>query len=318
MKRIIAALGLMLPIAGFAQDYPHYTMFMYNKLMYNPAYAGSRDVTSVNATYRNQWMGIDGAPKNISLAVDGLVGNYTKEFRRVGLGLLINKENMGPVDNTMINAYYAYRIPMQNSTLAFGIQAGASLYSAKYSELNPLDQGDDLLAKDIKNSILPNVGFGAYWNSKRAYIGLSAPNILENYYDKSEPVYANGKKARQIRSYFLSGGYSFALNENTVLMPQAIVRYNKDSKYELPLNVDINASLIFYHRFLIGITYRTDKSLEGIVHVQVAKKFNIGYAYDYSMSDFSQYAKGTHEVTVGFDFIHDRKDFADPRFIKNF
>src|ERR1700761_8305347 len=127
MKQAIIAIVLviLMPATCFAQSYPHYTMFMYNKLLYNPAYAGSRDVTSVNAYYRDQWTGIDGAPKDINVSIDAPIGNYMKTFRPVALGLSINNEQLGVTSTTNVMAYYAYRIPLKTSILSFGLQAGA-------------------------------------------------------------------------------------------------------------------------------------------------------------------------------------------------
>ncbi|XZF16211.1 PorP/SprF family type IX secretion system membrane protein [Chitinophagaceae bacterium MMS25-I14] len=318
MKYTLVALGMLFSSAVFSQGYPHYTMFMFNKLLYNPAYAGSRNVTSVNAAYRSQWTGIDGAPRDISLTIDGPVGNSDKEFRPVALGLAINRETLGPVDNNTINASYAYRIRMEKSVLSFGLQAGVSMYSARYSDLNPYDQNDEVLANDIKNRIMPNAGAGVYWSSSRYYLGLSVPALLQNYYDKNEPTYASGKKARQTRAFYLSGGYGLPVNDYLTLLPQFMMRYVGNGTDQLPFSTDINLTAIIYKRLMIGATYRTDKSLEGIVHIQVAKKLNIGYAYDYLLSDLSPYAKGSHEITIGFDFIKDMKDFVDPRFIQNF
>ncbi|MDR3679553.1 MAG: type IX secretion system membrane protein PorP/SprF [Flavipsychrobacter sp.] len=318
MKRILIAIGLLLPAAGFSQNYPHYTMFMYNKLIYNPAYAGSRDVLSINGSYRNQWSGIDGAPTDISLSVDAPVGSKLKDFNPVAVGLVINKETQGPIATTNIATNYAYRIKMEKSTLSFGLQAGVAVYNAQYGGLNPLDKNDPLLATDIKNAILPNFGTGVYWYNKRFYLSLSCPNILEDYFDKNEKTYSNGQKASEVRGYFLSGGYTLPVSEHFSLLPQVIMRYTADGKYSVPFNTDLNLSAIFYQRLLIGATYRTDGSVEGIVHLQVAKRLNIGYSYDYSVSDLSPYAKGTNELTIGFDFIRDIRDYTDPRFVSNF
>lgn len=318
MKRIFIALGLLLPVAGFSQNYPHYTMFMFNKLIYNPAYAGSRDVLSVNASYRDQWTGIDGAPTDAMVSVDAPVGSKTKDFHPVALGLYVNKETQGPLTNTTIATNYAYRIKFEKSTLSLGLQAGVALYSAQYGGLNPLDKNDPLLTSDIKNAVLPNFGTGAYWYGKQFYVGLSCPNILEDYFDKHEPTYTNGEKAREVRGYFLNGGYTFPVSENFAVLPQALIRYTADGKYSIPVNTDLNLSVIFYQRFMLGATYRTDGSIEGIVHIQVAKRLNIGYSYDYTLSGLSPYAKGTHELTVGFDFIRDIRDYINPRFVSNF
>ena len=316
--------GLLLSfcvLAGFAcsgQSYPHYTMFMYNKLTYNPGYAGSRNATSVNGSFRNQWTGIAGAPINYNLNIDGPVGRFTQEFRPVSLGLVLNKESQGPVTTTGIGGIYAYRIRLKSSVVSVGLKAGVSLYSANYHDLKLVDQNDEMLTNDIRNAVLPNVGAGVYWSSNRFYLGISVPEILENYFDKRQADYPSGKQARQIRSSFLSGGYSFSLSDNFSLLPQAILRYNKDSKYELPLNADINLTAILYQRLMLGASYRTDKSVQGIVHVQLAKRINLGYAFDYALNDISQYAQGSHEFTIGFDFIRDLNEYADPRFIRDF
>jgi len=319
MKKLIIAIvvTLVTPVVGFAQNYPHYTMFMFNKLIYNPAYAGSRDVTSINGAYRDQWTGIDGAPKEINISVDAPVGNYMKPFRHVALGLSINNEQVGATNNTSAMAYYAYRIQLKSSVLSFGLQAGAANYNANYNMLNPYQTNDQLLMQNIKNAFLPNAGAGVYWYGNNFYAGASIPNLLENYYDKDHKG-VNNEASRQLRSYYLSGGYVIPLNENIKLEPQVLGRYAGDGTYNLPFNADLNLSVILYDRLLIGATYRTDKSVEGIIHVQVTNYINIGYAYDYTASALQPYANGSHEVTIGFDLIKDHNKYINPRFVKMF
>ena len=317
MKRIsVTALLLLIASLTFAQSYPHYTMFMFNKLLYNPAYAGNKDMTTVNAYYRNQWTGIDGAPKTFTVSVDGPVGNYMKPFRRVALGLLVNNELSGVTNNTNVMAYYAYRIPFENSVLSFGLQAGGSLYSAKYSRLNPYQAVDQSLTQDVKNTLLPNVGAGIYWSGSNYYLGAAIPTLLQNYYDKNNKT--DNDAAKQLRSYYLSGGYVFTLSDNLKLEPQVLARYAANSLYDLPFNADLNLSLIIFDRLLIGATYRTDKSVEGIIHMQVTNNLTLGYAYDYTVSGLRTYNNGSHEITLGFDFIKDRNKYSNPRFVKLF
>lgn len=316
ISKIICAL-LLLPLVSSAQNYPHYTMFMYDKLIYNPAYAGSRDVTSIDAIGRDQWTGINGAPRTINVSVDGPIGSYMKPFRHVALGVSINNEQTGVVTNTNIMAYYAYRIKLRSSILSFGLQAGTSMYSANYSQLNPFQQGDVQLTHDIKNSMLPNFGAGVFWYGENFYAGFSVPTILQNYYDKDFKNIDN-VASREIRSYFLDGGYIFTLNDNFKLEPQVMARYAGNSDYQLPFNCDLNLSLIMYDRVMLGVTYRTDQSVEGIVHVQVTKNLNIGYAYDYTASALNGYTGGTHEVVLGFNFVRDNNRYSNPRFVKMF
>lgn len=320
MKYLIGlALGLItIPNILMAQDHPHYTMFMYNKLIYNPGYAGNKNMMSVNAAYRQQWTGIDGAPRNYSVAVDAPVGSYMKEFRPVALGLSLSNESAGVTDNTSIMAYYSYRIRLAKSVMSFGVQAGAALYSANFTQLSAAQAGDAALMGNINNAFLPNIGAGVFWSGERFYAGVSVPNLIENYYDKDSRALTNNRHARQMRSYYASGGYTIPITDQFSLQPQVMVRYAGNDKFQQPVNADFNMSFIFFNRLLLGATYRTDKTIDGIVHLQVTKRLNLGYAYGYATSQLQRFNNGTHEVVLGFDFVRDLNKYANPRFIRPF
>lgn len=310
---------VLLPSIAIGQDHPHYTMFMFNKLIYNPAYAGNKNMLTANAAYRNQWSGINGAPRNFNVNIDGPVGSYMKEHRPVSLGLSVNNETLGVTDNTNIMSYYSYRIPIKKTSLSFGLQAGVSIYSAEYSRLNPQQQSDNTLQNNINNAVLPNFGAGVFWSGSNFYVGASVPNLIENYYDKDRKGLTNQtQSARQIRSYYLSGGYIIPITDNFKLEPQVMARYAGNGKYQQPMNVDLNLSLIFFNRLMVGATYRTDESVEAMVHLQATKRLNIGYAYDYTVSGLNGYNNGSHEIVLGFDFVRDVNKYVNPRFIKPF
>ncbi len=315
IRSILAA--ILVPLLVSAQSQSHYTMFMYNKLLYNPGYAGSREATSVNGIYRNQWVGISGAPTTISITADGPVGSYMKPFRSVATGISLENEHTGVETTTSAMAYYAYRIPFGKTVFSGGLRGGARFYSANYSKLSPYQLNDPNLISNLHNAVLPNVGVGAYWSGRNFYAGLSVPYILENYYDKNE----KGTKkvnAREVRGYYASGGYVFPASDDISLQPQVMARYAGSGGYSLPLSTDINLSAIAYHRLLLGFTYRTDKSFEAIVHVQATRQINVGYAYDYILSGLNGYNGGTHEIVVGYDFARDNFKYTTPRFIKTF
>ncbi len=300
-KYWLQALFVLATVAALAQSDEHYTMFMYNKLLYNPAYAGSRDVTSVNADYRDQWTTIPGAPKTFNCSIDAPVGSYMRPFRNVAVGLSVSDEQIGVETNTNFTACYAYRIQLKYSVLSFGLSGGMRLYSADYNALNPYQQNDPNLTHNIKNALLPNFGAGVYWSSQSYYLGASVPNILQNYYDKEEKALGD-QKAREIRGYYLCGGYVFPVNETVQLEPQVMARYAWNSDYQLPFNCDFNLSAILYGRLLLGVTYRTDKSFEAIVHVQATRMLNIGYAYDYLCVDAEWLQRGHERDCGGFRF----------------
>jgi type IX secretion system PorP/SprF family membrane protein len=310
-------IAYLLPLFAMGQSDQHYSMFMYNKLLYNPAYAGSRDVASVNADYRDQWDGINGAPKTINVTVDAPIGSFMQPFRKVALGISFTNEKLGVENNNDIKAYYAYRIKLKKAVVSFGLSGGVDIYTANYTQLNLYQPNDPNFTADVKNAMLPNFGAGIYVSADNYYYGLSVPNLLQDTYDKKE-VKVSSLVARQSRGYYLSAGYVYTVNETIKLEPQFMFRFARDANYRLPYSCDFNLSAIMYDRFMVGVSYRTDKSFEGIIHIQATQKINIGYAYDYLLSGLNGYSGGTHELVIGYDFVKDNPKFLTPRFLKKF
>lgn len=319
MKKYYLPLFLyLLPLCALAQSDQHYTMFMYNKLLYNPAYAGSRELTAINSQLRAQWVGIESGIRSANISVDAPVGTYMKPFRKVAVGLSVADEKYDIERNTDFKSYYAYRIKQENSVISLGLSAGINLYSfTPVGNVFLRDPNDPSFAENIYNTILPNFGTGVYWSGDKFFLGLSVPNLLQNKYIENEPK-TNVKPARQIRTYYLSGGYMYALNDIITLKPQAIIRYARNAKYSLPLSADLNLSATAYDRIMAGITFRTDKSIGFMLQMQVSVRFNMGYSYDYLMSDLAPNSRGAHELVLGYEFNHERLKFAAPRFTKEF
>jgi len=59
---------------GWTQQDPHYTQYMYNMSVFNPAYAGSKEALSMGVLYRKQWVNIEDAPTTLSAFAHQPVG----------------------------------------------------------------------------------------------------------------------------------------------------------------------------------------------------------------------------------------------------
>jgi type IX secretion system PorP/SprF family membrane protein len=296
-----------------AQSDAHYTMFMYNKLLYNPGYAGSRDMTSINATYRRQWTEIDGAPRLLNLSFDAPVGSYMNPDRPHAVGFNVGTQREGAYHYTNLRAYYAYRISLRKSVVSLGLSGGGSYLAGDYFGYN-IFVSDPAFATDTKPTFLPNAGAGVYWSSDRFYCGLSVPSLMQNYYNKD----LGRKTSKQIRAYYLAGGYVFNVSDELTIQPQVLARYAKNGLYSLPFSTDINISATAYQRLMFGLTYRTGGGIIGIAHVQVSRRLNIGYAYDHTVSALGGYGGATHEVMLGYDIVRENFKFLTPRFIRKF
>ena len=130
MKKIFTILIFLLStVIAFCQQEPHYTQFMYNKLAMNPGYAGSHEGACFTGVYRNQWIGLEGAPKTAMLSFDMPLLN-----ERVGIGLNVNRNTIGISERWTVDGIYAYRIPIGKGHLGVGIQASVRYLGNNYAD----------------------------------------------------------------------------------------------------------------------------------------------------------------------------------------
>ena len=93
------------PLFLMAQQDAQYTQFMFNKLYFNPAYAGSKKVLCMSGIYRKQWIGIERAPQTGTFNIHGSVLK-----NRLGLGMSVTYDQIGFTDKVDIETNYAYII----------------------------------------------------------------------------------------------------------------------------------------------------------------------------------------------------------------
>lgn len=322
MKKYIfiwIVLIVSIPITLKAQQEPYNTMFAFNKLPINPGYTGGKDVLSIRALYRHQWVSLPGNPQTININIHSPL-----KIDRIALGLSIINDRLGATNMTHINASFAYRIPFKNDTkLSFGISAGMMIFNSKISELDAIDVGDPLLQQNLKG-VRPNIGAGVYYYGSKFYVGLSIPNTVPiGLFDKKDNA-TNNMRLQQLTSLLLMGGYTFEIGKkkNFWIQPQVLLKYMPNSKYELPLEIDANLTFTLYKIVGLGVTYRTGiadpfqnrESIDAMAIFYLPKDFTIGYAYDQTISKVRAYNKGTHEVMLGYDVSWKKKGIRTPRY----
>jgi type IX secretion system PorP/SprF family membrane protein len=285
-----------------AQQDPMFTQYMFNTLAVNPAYAGSADMVTMSAIYRDQWVDFDGAPVTQTIAMHGPL---RKESISVG-GTIINDKH-GPVKQTGFYGDISYRIFLEKSRLAFGLKGGMNLYQANLLDLNPVVEDDPVFSADLSNKTLPNFGAGVLWYSPKYYLGLSVPKLLSNQLiDGSLPEYANNTERRH---FFLIGGVMFDVNNYTKFKPAFLFKAVNGA----PPSFDLTANFIFYEKFWIGAMYRWQDAAGLLLQYEINNKVKIGYAYDYTLSDIGDYTIGSHEIMLGIDFFRGVRGDVSPR-----
>lgn len=301
-----------------AQQDAQYSQYMFNSLVINPAYAGYKEALNVSLLHRNQWTGFDGAPKTQSFVIDGAFFNNYK----VGLGLAVVNDKAGLQGQTSAYLNYAYRLQLNDddARLAFGLAAGVGQFIMNTDVAIIDDPGDPNFGNDKQSYFTPDAKFGVHFSNEKLYAGLSVTNLFSKTIHQQNV--AENNVTRLARHYFITAGYLVDVNESIKFKPSFLIR--EDTKG--PTNLDVNSFFLFKETLWIGASYRTgvnlwkksdmhtgtfkQNSLVSAVELFVAKKFRAGYAYDYALSELSNYTTGTHEISFGMILNTNKKSTA--------
>jgi type IX secretion system PorP/SprF family membrane protein len=305
MKKIVitALIMFMTFLDANAQQDPHYTQYMYNMNVINPAYAGSKENLSFGLLYRKQWVEIEDAPTTFTLSGSSPVG------KNVGLGLSIISDKIGPVEENNIYGDFSYTLNLGGEhKLAFGLKAGVTLHKIDFKTIYQTlpDPNDDVFAGDNPSSSKLNMGTGLFYYTNKYYVAFSIPNMLKsNYLD-----YDGRKYGTEVMHYFLTGGYVFDLNQNLKFKPFAMVK----SAFNTPVSLDVSTNFLYREKFEIGATYRLEDSFGAMVNFAINPNLKIGYAYDHIVSDLKVTTPASHEVILLFNLNFPKKVSQSPRY----
>lgn len=290
-KLLFLSCTLFWCLQGWAQQRPIHSLYMFDPLLINPAYAGTQVQLSATAVYRNQWVNFPGAPKTFTASAHS---GFRKS--RVGVGILAGNDQIGIHNENSLYALYSYRIPMSKfdnkSSLSFGLQGGFNNLKSDFTKLNPKDATDPF-ASVVERNLTWNFGAGLYFRTPTYYIGLSVPYIMNN---KVLTLTELTTKSKQRRYYYLTGGFTKKLSNAVKIIPSTLIRVQEQA----PLSFDFNLLTVLYDVVGLGASYRLDDSIVGMFELQLNSNFHVGYAYDYTTSDLRQYSNGSHEIMINY------------------
>ena len=185
MKRVFTLLMLCCLVGAVqAQQRPHYTQYILNNYILNPALSGIENYTDVKISARDQWVGLQGAPRTAYLSVHTPIGkkdfktsatsygvpgenprgssyweSYTASEPHHGVGLTVVNDVTGNFNRFSADLSYAYHIGLNAGTnLAAGFSGGISRFSRNGAKADFDGTG---------NPIDPAQGTGTYINRLR-------------------------------------------------------------------------------------------------------------------------------------------------------
>jgi type IX secretion system PorP/SprF family membrane protein len=285
-----------------AQQDEQLSLYNYNPLYYNPAYAGSREALSVVSLGRFQWINFDGAPNTQFFTVHAPVLGQA-----LGMGVNLVNDRIGSRQRTAVyyNASSGIRLNEKNDRLAFGMSFGIDAMAYDFTNLAVHDITDPFYGQQISTT-KGNVGAGLYYYSDDHYIGISSPRILETKALDN----ANVMTTLNQRHFFITAGKVLDINSVVKFKPTTLIKMTPDA----PLTFDVNTNFMLYERFWLGTFYRFHESV-GLNFVYNYKNWiHIGYGYDFPINRLINYQSGSHEVILQFDIRPKTNLFTSPRY----
>ena len=305
MKRLFVSIFVVvISLHLSAQMFPLSDHYVVNGLVINPAFAGSNDALSATMSYRDQWVGFKDSPKSYFLSVHAPVLND-----RIGLGLLVEKNSIGIFKETNILGNYAYRMELSHGKLALGLGFGLTVLNTAWNELVAADADDAQLINYPTSSVLPNFSLGAYYYTKKYYIGISMPRLLSYELDKSTGKYKIDSNFSG-SNYFFSAGYEVGLGSQVKLLPSLLIKYHSNNS----IQIDYTAQVNLKDRIWMGVGYRNNNILIGMLQCQLNYQIRMGYSYDYEFGTIGKYVNGTHEIVFNYVFKFAREVIGPRQF----
>lgn len=331
MKKILfAGVGCLVMQLLQAQQRPHYTQYILNNYVLNPALSGIENYTDVKLSARDQWVGFAGRPQTFYLTVHAPIGkkdyktsatsynvpgqnprgtsywqNYTASEPHHGVGLSIINDVTGNYNVFTADVSYAYHLGLSATTnLAAGFSAGIS--KVNYNRSKSSQPNDPAIATNAITlfKTKPDLNFGLWLYSANYFVGLSAKEIIPQ-----TVAFVNDTLGLKLVPHlFATAGVRTLITEDINMVPSVLVK----SASGAPVSLDLNIKFQYRDLLWVGGGHRFKNGYMAMVGLNVNNIFNLGYSYDFTTTTINTASRGTHEVVIGF-LLGNRYDDSCPR-----
>lgn len=287
-----------------AQQDPQYSQYMFNQMAINPAYAGSKEAVSSAILLRSQWTGIEGAPKTETFTIHGPL-----KKKKVGLGFTVIGDQIGPKKSIGALGSYAYRIPIKNGKLSFGLRAGIYNYTYNFADITYKDKADVYNTGESRSVIVPTADAGIYYYTNTMYLGFSATHLYNGRI--TDVSTQNGDNAKLSPHFFFTFGKAWALSDKLIFSPSFVLKGAKNAPY----TGDLNLCFLIKERIWLGVSVRSAYGVVALVQFQLTDKLKMGYSYDLGLNKIGRAGGGSHEIMIGYDFNIFKSKMLSPRYL---
>jgi type IX secretion system PorP/SprF family membrane protein len=222
---------------------------------------------------------------------------------------------------------YAYRHSFKKASLSFGLGGGIMQRAVDGSKLvspegnyepGVINHEDDFIPASLSSGITGDLNAGIFFQTKKAYAGISAANLIES------SIKLQGQRQeselKNPRHYTAIAGYSFRISKKLYLIPNVSVHTDF-----VNVQPEVNAILQFKDNIYGGVSFRgsapdAKDALVLMLGFKILKNLRVGYSYDFSLSALNAANNGSHEVYVQYgikikDLVTPGKIIYNPRFL---
>lgn len=327
----IGAVGLFFSQPAYAQD-PQYSQYYAAPLYLNPAFAGSELTGRVGFNYRNQWPSIETQFTTFSAYYDTYLNDYNS-----GVGILVTQDTEGAAKlrSTSISGIYSYELKIgDNAYFRPGFQATYIRREIGFydnlvfaNQINPGDPFGPLLpGTDIPGLGDPvnmlSLTFGGLFFTEDFWIGASAHHVNkpnQSFIDGDSPL---PTKLSLHAGYRISLGNGGMRQDFTHIRRQRYITPTVNYKRQGPFEqLDVGA-YFYVEPIVFGVWYRglPHKRVEEqsnrdavvmMVGVNLLSGLNVGYSFDYTVSQLGIQSGGAHELSLSWTLPNNHQ--GEPR-----
>lgn len=277
-------------LLGEAQQLPYYTQNKNNAFMINPGVTGTKRLLDARLNYRKQWAGYNGAPTTVSL---GLHSRFLKG--KMGAGLYLMQDKIGPSKQTNIGAAYAYHLRFPDCELSAGLAGNFTKYTLNGNYMSLHNNQDPSINQSISNSTwVSDASFGVYLYNDRFHVGASGLHLLQStaeFYKEDTTKKGTIKYVTQVN---FTLGYNFSQNPDYIWESTLYGQYTKGA----PMMLDYTLRVHFFEKAFTGISIRLRDAIAIHAGFTLFENYQISYSYDIQIGGLKKYNNGSHEIML--------------------
>ncbi len=332
------------------QQMAQYSQYIWNSYLVNPAIGGAENFIEWKAGYRNQWVGIEGAPVTMYLTMHGQIGKklMNREDNDVinrtlhakppskfatalgfkkrkfptaptsfkvkphhGVGGQVISDQIGPFTTFGVYGSYSYHIPITREVyISLGTFIGLKQYKVDPAKITLKDENDKVLSNNLQG-LAPDGMIGAMAYGNKFYLGASIGQMFNNRFNFKDEVHFSITQGALKRHFFVVGGYRIKISENVALVPSSMLRIYPNT----PVALDVTAKLNYLDMFWIGASMRANDAMILLAGFSYKNRLHFGYSYDLTTSELTKFSSGSHEVIVGYRLINKPTKGCKPSYV---